>query len=65
MKNLVGLAKKYLSTQATSVTSDIVFGRSGNVITDDNRASLTSEQSEQLIFLALNRNYIPKYFIFY
>ncbi|KAF4525106.1 hypothetical protein B566_EDAN006328 [Ephemera danica] len=57
LPNLSKLAKKYLCIQGTSVPSERVFSCGGNVITD-NRASLTSDHADQLIFLAKNKKYI-------
>lgn len=53
------LAKKYLSIQGSSVASERVFSCGGNVVSDI-RSSLTSEHAEQLIFLAMNKEYVPK-----
>lgn len=51
------LAKKYLSPPATSVPCERIFSCGGNIITD-NRASLSPEHSEQLIFLSMNKDFI-------
>lgn len=50
-------AKKLLSVQATSVASERVFSRAGNIITDT-RASLTDDHCSQLIFLSMNKKYV-------
>lgn len=55
------LAKRYLCTQATSVPSERVFSKGGLVVTD-NRSTLTSQHCEELIFLSMNKKYIPKTF---
>ena len=56
---LLMLAKKYLCSPGTSVPSERVFSRAGNVVTD-NRSCLTGQHSEELIMLALNENLITK-----
>lgn len=56
---LAKMSQFFLTAQGTSTASERVFSCGGNVITDT-RASLTSEHAEQLIFLAMNKKYIPK-----
>lgn len=51
------VATKFLSVPGTRVPSERVFSKGGNIITD-NRNCLTVSQSEQLIFLSLNKEYI-------
>jgi len=53
------LAKKYLSIQATSVASERVFSKGGLVVTD-HRASLSNEHVSQLVYLSMNKDYVPK-----
>ena len=47
---LSSIAKKYLPIMATSVPSERVFSRAGNILTD-HRNSLSSEHLQQLLFL--------------
>ncbi|XP_008188657.1 zinc finger BED domain-containing protein 1-like [Acyrthosiphon pisum] len=55
------MARKYLCIQATSVPSERVFSRAGNIVTD-HRASLSDEHCSQLIFLSMNKKFIDKPF---
>ncbi|KAL4130609.1 hypothetical protein QTP88_008030 [Uroleucon formosanum] len=52
-------AKKAMTVQATSVASERIFSKGGCVLTD-HRASLTNEHASQLIFLTMNKDYVPK-----
>ncbi|KAE9529981.1 hypothetical protein AGLY_011443 [Aphis glycines] len=52
-------AKKAMTVQATSVASERIFSKGGCVLTD-HRASLTNEHASQLIFLNMNKDYVPK-----
>lgn len=53
------LAKKSMTVQATSVASERVFSRGGCILTDL-RSSLTNEHASQLIYLAINKDHVPK-----
>lgn len=55
--NLFKLAMKYLCAQATSVPSERVFSKSGNIV-EDHRTVLTPEHVEELVFLACNKHFI-------
>lgn len=61
LQKLSLFAGKYLCLQATSVPSERVFSKGGNIV-NDLRSSLTSEHAEQLIFLSMNKEYVPKIF---
>jgi len=53
------LTKKAMTVQAISVASERIFSKGGCVLTD-HRSSLTNEHASQLIFLTMNKDYIPK-----
>lgn len=53
------MSRKYLCIQATSVASERVFSRAGNIVTD-HRASLSDEHCSQLIFLSMNKKFVLK-----
>lgn len=52
-------ARKYLAVLATSTPSERVFSTGGRVISD-HRICLTGEHADQLIFLAMNKQIVPK-----
>lgn len=52
-------AKKYLAVQGTSVASERVFSKGGKVITEE-RTRLTGQHAAELIFLAMNKCFVPK-----
>lgn len=53
------LAKKYLCVPATSVLSERIFSRGGKVITKET-SRITDQHAEELIFLHMNKNIVPK-----
>lgn len=53
------LAEKSLTVQATSVASERVFSKGGCILTDL-RSSLSNEHASQLIYLSMNKDYVPK-----
>lgn len=55
---LAQVARKYLCMSATSVATERVFSTSGRVLTKY-RLCLSGEHSEQLVFLAKNRDKLP------
>lgn len=59
LPNLNIVAKKYLCLPATSVLSERVFSEGKSVMPDD-RFRLTDEHAEQLIFLSMNSDIVPK-----
>lgn len=59
LPNLNIVAKKYLCLPATSVLSERVFSDGKRIMPDD-RFRLTDEHAEQLIFLSMNSDIVPK-----
>lgn len=55
---LAQLALKYLTIPATSVPSERVFSRGGNIITDT-RGSLTNQHASELVFLGVIKKLVP------
>lgn len=53
------LAKKYLASPGTSITSERGFSK-GGIIVDPLRCSLSDEHTGQLMFLAMNNKLIPR-----
>ncbi|KAL4083743.1 hypothetical protein QTP88_029059 [Uroleucon formosanum] len=53
------LAEKSLTVQATNVASERVFSKGGCILTDL-RSSLSNEHASQLIYLSMNKDYVPK-----
>jgi hypothetical protein len=53
------LAKKYLTIQATSVAPERVISK-GVLVVTDHRASLSNEHVSRLIYLSMNKDYVPK-----
>jgi len=53
------LAKKYLAIPATSTSVERFFSQGGQIICDERRL-ITGEHAEQLIFLKMNGEIIPK-----
>ncbi|KAL4153396.1 hypothetical protein QTP88_001229 [Uroleucon formosanum] len=53
------LAEKSLTVQASSVSSERVFSKGGCILTDL-RSSLSNEHASQLIYLSMNKDYVPK-----
>ena len=53
------LAKKYLAVPATSTESERLFSYAGLVV-NYLRTCLTGEHAEWLIFLGMNKEYVPK-----
>lgn len=58
--NLNIVAKKYLCLPATSVLSERVFS-DGKLVMPDSRFRLTDEHTEQLVFLSMNSDIVPKH----
>jgi len=57
------MANKLMCIQATSMASERVFSRAGNIVTDQ-RASLTEDHCSQLIYLSMNKKFVPNPFNF-
>ncbi|KAF0749986.1 zinc finger BED domain-containing protein 1-like [Aphis craccivora] len=53
------LVEKNLTVQATSVASERVFRKGGCILTDL-RSSLSNDHASQLIYLTMNKVYVPK-----
>ncbi|CAH0388141.1 unnamed protein product [Bemisia tabaci] len=58
LPRLAKLAEKYLAAQATSVSSERVFSCGGNILSED-RSVLTGSHARDLIFLAINKRFVP------
>jgi hypothetical protein len=52
------MANKLMCIQATSVAYVIVFSRVVNIVTDQ-RASFTEDHCSQLIYLSMNKKFVP------
>lgn len=59
LPNVSIVAKKYLCQSATAVLSERIFSQGGRVMPKD-RYRLTDEHCEQLIFLNMNDDIVPK-----
>ncbi|KAK3911914.1 E3 SUMO-protein ligase ZBED1 [Frankliniella fusca] len=57
MPLLAKVARKHLCGQGSSVPSERVFSKGGNVV-DDYRTCLTGEHVNQLVFLSMNKRFI-------
>jgi len=54
------IAQEFFCIPATSVPSEQIFSKAGNIISKKKRAILSSKMIDQLLFLAENKNNIKK-----